>query len=102
MKKYKIELNEEEFELYKKICEMKKYSKLKNTIESMEEKKVSVKKIEAMQKATDTRINKAKEKILNAINLLRIENKNISNYAIAKISGCSINTVKKYKTKITT
>lgn len=98
MKKYKIELNEEELELYKKICEMKKYSKLKHTIDDMQDKKVSVKKVEAMQKATNARIEQAKEKILNAINLLRLENKNISNYAISKVSGCSINTVRKYRT----
>jgi len=47
--------------------------------------------------ATATRQKKAKEKIQNAINILRLENKNLSNYAIAKVSGCSINTVKKYR-----
>ena len=51
----------------------------------------------AAAKATATREQKAKEKIQNAINLLRMENKNLSNYAIAKTSGCSINTVKKYR-----
>jgi len=51
----------------------------------------------AAAKATQTRQQKAKEKIQNSINLLRLENKNISEYAIAKNSGCSINTVKKYR-----
>ena len=51
----------------------------------------------AAAKATAAREYKAKEKIENAINLLRLENKNISEYAIAKTSGCSINTVKKYR-----
>ena len=51
----------------------------------------------AAAKATATREQKAKEKIENAINLLRFENKNISEYAVAKKSGCSINTVKKYR-----
>jgi len=96
MKKYKIELNKDEFELYKKICEMKKYNILKHTIDDMQNKKVSIKKIEAMRKATLARTEQAKDKIQNAINLLKLENKNISNYAISKISGCSINTVKKY------
>ena len=51
----------------------------------------------AAAKATATRQKRAKEKIQNAINILRLENKNLSNYAIAKVSGCSINTVKKYR-----
>ena len=51
----------------------------------------------AAAKATATREQKAKKKIENAINLLRFENKNISEYAVAKKSGCSINTVKKYR-----
>ena len=51
----------------------------------------------AAAKATATREQKAKEKIQNAINILRIENKKMSEYAISKTSGCSINTVKKYR-----
>lgn len=54
------------------------------------------KKQSSIQEATKARERIAKEKINNAINLLRIENKNITAYAIAKKSGCSYNTVKKY------
>ncbi len=54
------------------------------------------KKQSSIQEATKARERIAKEKINNAINLLRIENKNITVYAIAKKSGCSYNTVKKY------
>ncbi len=49
-----------------------------------------------IQEATKKREMVAKEKIQNAINLLRIESRNITAYAIAKQSGCSYNTVKKY------
>lgn len=51
----------------------------------------------AAAKATQTRQNNAKRKIQDAINILRLENKNITEYAVAKESGCSINTVKKYR-----
>lgn len=54
------------------------------------------KKQSSIKEATKARERIAKEKINNAINLLRIENKNITAYAIAKKSGCSYNTVKKY------
>jgi hypothetical protein len=54
------------------------------------------KKQSSIQEATKKRERVAKEKILNAINLLRIENKSVTAYAIAKESGCSYNTVKKY------
>jgi len=46
--------------------------------------------------ATETRVKKVKEKIVNAINLLRLENKKITAYAVSKASGVSFPTVKKY------
>lgn len=54
------------------------------------------KKQSSIQEATKHREHTAKSKIINAINILRLENKNITAYAIAKESGCSYNTVKKY------
>lgn len=50
----------------------------------------------ATQKATKVRSEKAKEKIQNAINLLHLENKAITHYSIANVSGVSFNTVKKH------
>lgn len=58
----------------------------------------SIKKQIAISKATKARTLKAKEKIQNAINLLRMENKKVTHYSIAKIAGVSFNTVKKYIT----
>ena len=52
---------------------------------------------EASAKATKIRQDRAKEKIINAINILRMENKPMSEYAIAKMSGCSINTIKRHR-----
>jgi len=57
----------------------------------------SEKQKRAAATATATRVEKAQEKILNAVNLLKMKNKSITEYAIAKDSGCSINTVKKYR-----
>ena len=56
------------------------------------------KKIQSIQEATKKREHTAKTKINNAINLLRMENKELTPYAISKASGCSYNTVKKYYT----
>jgi len=58
--------------------------------------KDKTKKQQSIQEATKKRVEATKSKITNAINLLRIENKSLTVYAIAKESGCSYNTVKKY------
>lgn len=57
---------------------------------------VSVKKSVASLRATEARTKKAKEKIQNAINILRMENKAFTHYSIAQCSRVSFNTVKKY------
>ena len=75
-------------DLQNAIAVLKKYGKKVGSSEAQKK---------AAAKATSTREQKAKKKIENAINLLRLENKNISEYAVAKKSGCSINTVKKYR-----
>jgi len=59
----------------------------------------SKKKQESARKATEIRVKRVKEKINNAINLLRLENKEITPYAIAKTAGISYNTAKKYLNK---
>ncbi len=50
--------------------------------------------------ATRARTEKALEKITNAINILRMESRNINCNSVAIESGCSINTVTKYKEMI--
>lgn len=54
------------------------------------------KKQSSIQEATKARERIAREKIISATNLLRLENKKLTVYQVAKISGCSYNTVKKY------
>jgi len=53
-------------------------------------------KQEAAAKATKTRQEKAKRKIQDAINLLRLEGEEITVYKVAKKAGVSYNTAKKY------
>jgi hypothetical protein len=79
-------------EVSKKIVD-----ELMHQINNGKEVKYSQKKSNAAKKATKFRAKMAREKIVNAINILRMENKNITEYAVAKVSGCSINTVKKYR-----
>ena len=51
----------------------------------------------ATTKATDTRVQKAKQKIIDAVAEIREEHGKLTMYAVSKRSGVSINTVKKYK-----
>jgi len=53
--------------------------------------------VRATKKAIETKQQNAKDKITNAVNLLNLENKKINVNSVAKISGYSYNTVKKYK-----
>ena len=82
-----IDVNEDKLVLVKELEE--KFFKAKLKI-------ISFKKQKAIQKATEVRSDKAREKINNAINLLHLENKAITHYSIAKTSGVSYNTVKKH------
>lgn len=50
----------------------------------------------ATKKATYTRMDKAKEKIRNTINLMNLTNQKITISSVSKESGTSYNTVKKY------
>jgi len=70
--------------------------RLLKILESLEERKTSDKVTKATNKATATRTAQAKAKIQNAVNLLRMENKKISYYSVAKTAGVSYSTVKKY------
>ena len=62
----------------------------------------SKKKIESAKRASAIKANKAKEKVRNAINLLRLEglkNEEITAYKVAKTANISYNTAKKYLKK---
>ncbi|HHB95086.1 MAG TPA: hypothetical protein ENK88_08075 [Campylobacterales bacterium] len=62
----------------------------------MKEININNKRI-ATSKANRAKEEKSKENIINAINLLRIEDKKITIASIAKTAKISYNTAKKYK-----
>ena len=56
----------------------------------------SKKKIESAKRASQIKAKKAKEKVINAVNLLRLQGEQITPYKVAKIAKISYNTAKKY------
>jgi len=100
----KLSLNIEVHEITNLIPEIEKIEneylreKLLTFIKNGKIIKYSTKKAIATEKATEARTKKAKEKIQNAINILRLENKKITHYSIAKTADVSYVTVKKYIT----
>lgn len=101
---YRLDLDADYFALLQKYInkinvsedDLILFNELKEIINNPKKIKRSIDKQIAAQKATALRTARAKEKIQNAINILRMENKKITHYSIAKISGVSFNTVKKY------
>ena len=86
-----------DYEYYKQLnIQEPLEARLLKKINNPKEIQYSLKKVVATREATEARTKKAKEKIQNAINILRIENKSITHYSIAQCSGVSFNTVKKY------
>ena len=57
------------------------------------------KKAENTKKATETKKLKAKEKVQNAVNLLRLQGEEVNAYKISKIANISYNTARKYLSK---
>jgi len=111
----RLTLNEEEYQTLQRLIERtntKKCSQLLNEeewstlltiterIEKTATKPITEKKRNATKEATRKRIKDAKNKISNAVNMMRFENKNITISSIAQEAGVSYNTVKKYKESI--
>ncbi|MCT7604576.1 hypothetical protein N5U17_10050 [Aliarcobacter butzleri] len=116
----RLDLSESEFEMLKSYIDFEKmkeaekrfnkneaYYKSMNITESLESQllqkinnpkkiKYSFKKVVATREATEKRSQNAKEKIQNAINILRLENKKISHYSISQVAEVSFVTAKKY------
>ena len=67
-----------------------------NTLLKKGERVISQKKQETAKAALKVKISKTKEKIQNAINLLRLQGKPINPYQVAKLSGVAYNTARKY------
>jgi len=71
-------------------------SKIETLLEKVEDLGKSEGRQDGIAKARTARTQKTKEKVQNAINLLRIEGKEITPYQIAKVANISYNTAKKY------
>lgn len=55
------------------------------------------KKVKATVKANNVKRKKSKNAVINAVNILRLENRDITVYSVAKTAEISYNTAKKYK-----
>jgi len=67
-----------------------------NTLLRKGERIISQTKQDAAKEALKVKVSKTKEKIQNAINLLRLQGKPINPYQVAKLGGVSYNTARKY------
>ena len=67
-----------------------------NTLINKGERVISQKKQDTAKAALKIKMTKTREKIQNAINLLKLQNKPINAYQISKLSGVSYNTARKY------
>ena len=67
-----------------------------NTLIKKGERITSEKKQNSAKEALKIKVTKTKEKIQNAINLLRLQGKPINPYQVAKLSGVAYNTARKY------
>jgi Fic family protein len=67
-----------------------------NVLINKGERIISQKKQDTAKAALKIKISKTKEKIQNAINLLRLQGKPINPYQVAKLSGVAYNTARKY------
>ena len=67
-----------------------------NTLLNKGERVISQKKQDTAKNALKIKVSRTKEKIQNAINLLRLQGQPINAYQVAKLSGVAYNTARKY------
>jgi len=94
----RITINEDEFALI--VDALKKYSHtglLQKLLKQQSlEKERSKQQATRTTQANDAKKKASREKIQNAINLLRIENKPITLYSVAKMANISYATIKRH------
>ena len=67
-----------------------------NTLLKKGEKIISEQHLKNANIATKAKVSKTKEKIQNAINLLKLQGEPVNPYRVAKLSGVAYNTAYKY------
>ena len=97
----RLELEGIEFTLPNRLIDAVAEGKIKdveiiNAINTLLTKSKVINRLKNPEKARAIKTTKTKEKIQNAINLLRLQGKPINAYQIAKLSGVSYNTARKY------
>ena len=94
----RLTLTEDEIEyILTKITKKELRKKIQHQLDADQARDKS-NKLKSVNKATKIRTQRAKHKIQNSMNLLRLENQKMTYYSIAKYSGVSYATVKKYIT----
>ena len=104
--KYRLDLDSYQFDVLQKYItqidvleeDLIMFNEIKEMISNPKKISRSVNKQIAATTATEARTKQAKQKIENAMNLLRLENKKLTYYSIAKTAKVSYQTVKKYIT----
>ena len=97
----RLELENIEFTIPNRLIDACTDGKIKdveiiNAINTLLTKSKVINRLKNPEKARTVKTTKTKEKIQNAINLLRLQGKPINAYQIAKLSGVSYNTARKY------
>lgn len=72
------------------------YTDLMEKIQEQWQRPIKQSKRDATIKATNTKIKITKDKIQNAVNLMRLEGEKMTPYSVAKKAGVSYNSAKKY------
>ena len=92
-------------QLFKELEKLRKNSKLRKAVETIIEAGEILEnnsKVANANKAAKAKQEQAKEKVKNAVNLLRLQGEEINPYKVAKIAGISYNTARKYTKLYTT
>jgi len=92
----RLTLTNEEIALIVVMLDNQQELNLSEKIRQQWKKPITMSKRNATKKAIEVKKQNAKDKIVKAINLMNLENKKININSVAKVSGCSYNTVKKY------
>ena len=91
--------------LFKELEKLRKNSKLRKAVETIIEAGEIIEnnsKVDNANKAAKAKQDTAKEKVQNAINLLKLQGEEVNPYRVSKIAGISYNTARKYTKLYTT
>jgi len=92
---YKIDIEKKAFKEKEKLPD-----ELRWALEIIQKNSAKIppsdKKVESAKRAAKSKAEKAKEKVISAVNLLKLQGEEITAYKVAKNAKVSYNTAKKY------